>query len=99
MEYVLSKAYDLLPVKVNMPEDNEDFALAMNCKKMNIRRNDFFLFAENIGITKEAAQKMINQLVSQKDMLKSMCTESYLPDHMKTSFLELIEKRCSVLMS
>lgn len=99
MEYVLSKAYDLLPVKVNMPEDNEDFALAMNGKKMNIRSNDFFLFAESIGITKEAAQKMINQLVSQKDMLKSMCTESYLPDHMKTSFLELIEKRCSVLMS
>lgn len=77
----------------------EDFALVMNCKKMNIRRNDFFLFAENIGITKKAAQKMINQLVSQKDMHKSMCTESYLPDHMKTSFLELIEKRCSVLMS
>ncbi|MDD3348206.1 MAG: HipA domain-containing protein [Bacilli bacterium] len=99
MQYVLSAAYDLLPVKVNMPEDEEDFALAMNGKKMNIRKKDFFLFAENIGITKNAAQKMITQLVAQKDKLQSMCMESYLPDHLKISFSKLIEKRCSVLMS
>lgn len=32
-EYVLSPAYDLLPVNVIMPEDPEEFALAMNGKK------------------------------------------------------------------
>ncbi|MDD4355544.1 MAG: HipA domain-containing protein, partial [Candidatus Izemoplasmatales bacterium] len=98
-QYVLSQAYDLLPVKVNMPEDQEDFALAMNGKKMNIRKKDFFLFAENIGITKNTTQKMITQLVAHKDMLQLMCKESFLPDHLKTQFSELIEKRCSVLMS
>ncbi|MFA5066678.1 MAG: HipA domain-containing protein [Clostridiaceae bacterium] len=98
-QYVLSQAYDLLPVKVNMPEDQEDFALAMNDKKMNIRKKDFFLFAENIGITKNTTQKMITQLVAHKDMLQLMCKESFLPDHLKTQFSELIEKRCSVLMS
>lgn len=97
-QYVLSAAYDLLPVKVNMPEDEEDFALAMNGKKTNIRKNDFFLFAENIGIPKNTAQKMINQLVAKKDMLQSMCMESYLPNHLKKSFSDLIEKRCAVLM-
>lgn len=99
MQYVLSAAYDLLPVKVIMPEDEEDFALAMNGKKTNIRKKDFHLFAENMGITKETTQKMINQLVAKKDLLQSMCMESYLPDHLKISFSELIEKRCSVLMS
>ncbi len=99
MQYVLSAAYDLLPVKVNMPEDEEDFALAMNGKKTNIRKNDFFLFAENIGISKDTTQKLISQLVVQKDMLQTMCMESYLPDHLKKTFSELIEKRCSVLMS
>lgn len=98
-QYVLSAAYDLLPVKVNMPEDKEDFALAMNGKKTNLRKEDFFLFAKNIGITKDTAQKMINHLVFQKDMLQSMCKESYLPDYLKKSFSELIKKRCSVLMS
>jgi serine/threonine-protein kinase HipA len=99
MQFVLSATYDLLPVKVNMPEDEEDFALAMNGKKSNIHKKDFFLFAENIGISKEIAQKMIMQLVNQKDMLQSMCMESYLPDYLKKSFSELIEKRCSILMN
>jgi len=98
-QYVLSAAYDLLPVKVNMPEDKEDFALAMNGKKTNLSKKDFFLFAENIGISKDTAQKMINQLVAQKDMLQLMCMESYLPENMKKSFSELIEKRCFVLMN
>jgi serine/threonine-protein kinase HipA len=98
MQYVLSAAYDLLPIKVNMPEDEDDFALAMNGKKTNIRKNDFFSFAENIGIAKNTAQKMINQMVAQMKMLQSMCMESYLPDNLKTSFSELIEKRCLVLM-
>lgn len=97
MQYVLSAAYDLLPVKVIMPEDEEDFALALNGKKTNIRRKDFFLFAENIGITTDTAQKIIAQIVAQKDKLQLMCMESYLPNHLKTSFSELIEKRCSVL--
>lgn len=99
MQYALSAAYDLLPVKVNMPEDEEDFALAMNGKKTNIRKKDFILFAENLGIRKDTAQKMITKLVAQKDMLQSMCMESHLPDHMKTTFSKLIEKRCSALTS
>mgnify|MGYP007049856480 FL=1 len=52
-----------------------------------------------MSITKDMAQKMINHLVFQKDMLQLMCKESYLPDYLKKSFSELIEKRCSVLMS
>ncbi len=99
MQYVLSAAYDLLPVKVIMPEDEEDFALALNGKKTNIRKKDFYLLAENLGITKDITQKIINRLVAQKDLLQSMCMESYLPDHLKTSFYDLIEKRFSVLMS
>lgn len=99
MHYVLSAAYDLLPVKVIMPEDEEDFALAINGKKTTIRKKDFYMLAENMGITKETTQKMITQLIVKKDLLQSMCMESYLPDHLKKSFSELIEKRCSVLMS
>lgn len=32
--YVLSKAYDLLPVNVILPEDKEEFALTLNGKKI-----------------------------------------------------------------
>ena len=40
-EYILSPAYDLLPVNLIMPEDKEQFALTMNGKKQNIRRKRF----------------------------------------------------------
>ena len=48
--YVLSPAYDLLPVNVIMPEDQEEFALTMRGKKKNLRRNDFLIFAENASM-------------------------------------------------
>ena len=55
-KYVLSPAYDLLPVNVIMPEDKEQFALAMNGKKTHIRRKDFLVFAEKCGMTRSSAE-------------------------------------------
>ncbi len=40
-QYVLSPTYDFLPVNVNMPSDNEQPALALNGKKMNIQKKTF----------------------------------------------------------
>ena len=95
-KYVLSPAYDLLPVNVIMPEDKEQFALAMNGKKMNIRRRDFLVFADECGIERSSAEKMIAMLVSKKEKFLAMCKNSLLPDHLKESFINLIEERMSV---
>lgn len=95
-KYLLSPAYDLLPVNVIMPEDKEQFALAMNGKKMNIRRKDFLVFAEECGITRSSAEKMIERIVSQKNKLISMCGDSLMPDHLKERFVALMEERMSV---
>ena len=37
-EYALSPAYDMLPVNLIMPEDEEELALTLNGKKMNLRK-------------------------------------------------------------
>lgn len=95
-KYLLSPAYDLLPVNVIMPEDKEQFALAMNGKKMNIRRKDFLVFAEECGIMRSSAEKMIERIVSQKGRLISMCGDSLMPDHLKERFVALMEERMSV---
>lgn len=95
--YILSPAYDLLPVNVIMPEDREEFALALNGKKTNIRKKDFFDFADWCGITKNSAEKMIVKIVSIKQKYIDMCNDSFLPDHLKVRFAELIENRCKVL--
>lgn len=95
--YILSPAYDLLPVNVIMPEDNEEFALAFNGKKNRIRKLDFLAFADKCGITKASAEKMIAKIVSMKPKYIEMCSNSNLPEHLKESFVELINNRCMVL--
>ena len=96
-EYHLSPAYDLLPVNVIMPEDKEEFALPINGKKRNIHRKDFLIFAAGCGIAKLAAEKMIGQLVSMTPVFIDMCRNSLMPQDMKEAFIELVDKRVSVL--
>ena len=96
-EYHLSPAYDLLPVNVIIPEDKEEFALPINRKKRNIHRKDFLIFAAGCGIAKLAAEKMIGQLVSMEPVFIDMCCNSLMPQDMKEAFIELVDKRVSVL--
>ena len=96
-EYHLSPAYDLLPVNVIIPEDKEEFALPINGKKRNIHRKDFLIFAAGCGIAKLAAEKMIGQLVSMTPVFIEMCRNSLMPQDMKEAFIELVDKRVSVL--
>ena len=92
-EYRLSDAYDMLPVNVIMPSDTEELALTLNGKKRNIRRNDFLTFAENAGILREAAEKIIDRVVSLSDAYIELCKNSHIPDDMKTALEELILTR------
>ena len=75
-EYILSPAYDLLPVNVIMPEDKEQFALTMNGKKANLRRGDFLTFADSCGISRAAAEKMIARLLTKEQTLLDLCDVS-----------------------
>lgn len=95
--YVLSPAYDLLPVNVIMPEDKEQFALPMNGKKTNIRRKDFLVFAQSCGISESVAEKMMGRLVSMQPKFLSMCSESLLPGSLKEQFAALISDRAEKL--
>lgn len=95
-KYVLSPAYDLLPVNVVMPEDKEQFALALNGKKMNLRRKDFMVFADECGISRASAEKMIGLIVKKKEVLISMCRASFLPEYMQERLCTLINDRMNL---
>ncbi|MBE6844493.1 MAG: HipA domain-containing protein [Ruminococcus sp.] len=96
-EYVLSEAYDMLSTNIVIPQDREELALTLNGKKQNIRRKDFLIFAEAIGIPEKSAEKMIKKIVSLKDKYIEMCKDSYMPDDMKEALVGLIDKRIGVL--
>lgn len=92
-EYVLSPAYDLLPVNVIMPEDTEETALTLNGKKSNLKRKDFLAFADTIGLNNKASVRMIDSVVSRKDEAIRICRESYLNSDLKDRMIALIEER------
>lgn len=96
-EYVLSEAYDMLPVNVIVPEDEEQLALTLNGKKRSLRRNDFLKFADAAGITREAAVKMIQKVISLEPVYLQMCAESALPSQLKERLMLLIPLRLQSL--
>ena len=96
-EYVLSSAYDLLPVNAIMPEDEEEFALTMCRKKRKIKRKDFLSFAEEIGIESVTAEKLLAKVIKEKETLLAMCEESYLSETTKARLKEIISARIGVL--
>lgn len=96
-EYVLSPAYDLLPVNANMPADKEQFALAMNGKKTNIRKGDFLKFADICGMSRLAAEKIIENLVKHTPERIAMCDNSSLPDELKDRLKKIMIERTEAL--
>lgn len=96
-KYILSEAYDLLSTNVVIPTDQEQFALTMNGKKQHIRRKDFLLFGETVGISPKSAEKMIEKIAGCEEMYIEMCRNSYIPEDMKKSLENLIRERIDIL--
>ena len=96
-QFCLSKAYDLLPVNIILPTDEEQLALTLNGKKRNIRKKDFKIFAETCGIPIKSAENIMKKICSLKNKFIEQCEGSYLPDELKESMIELIEARIDVI--
>jgi serine/threonine-protein kinase HipA len=96
-EYILSPAYDLLPVNIIIPEDPEELALQLNGKKSNLRRKNFLAFAENAGIARNAAEAMLRDQLKKLPKWEKMCEESLLPNKMKQELSDLMSWRAARL--
>ncbi len=92
-KYVLSPAYDLLPVNLILPADKDQMALTLNGKNRNLHRNDFLKFADSCGINRISAQKMIKQVISKMDKLQKLVDDSLVSESMKEELKELMEYR------
>lgn len=95
--YRLSEAYDMLPVNVILPADKDQMALTLNGKNRNLRRGDFLTLADTCGLLRRSAEKMIGEIVSQKEAFLTLCRDSFLPEEQKTALCALIEERIQVL--
>jgi serine/threonine-protein kinase HipA len=96
-EITLSPAYDLLSTKILMPEDKEELGLTLNGKKNNLRKKDFDLFAEKLGVTQKTKEVIINKFLSSHQTLDETTDASFLKNETKILYKELIKQRLNRL--
>ncbi|MDO4265865.1 MAG: HipA domain-containing protein [Eubacteriales bacterium] len=92
-EYVLSQAYDLLPVNLILQEDEEELALSLNGKKKNIRRKDILQFAQSCEMTAGTAERIIKKMCAMEKKWMELCDASYLSEDEKDAMKQLIKER------
>ena len=96
-KFQLSKAYDMLPVNVIMPEDKEQLALTINGKKRNIHKKEFRKLAESCDISLKAAENMLKKICSQEQKLLKQVDKAYLSEEQKEEVKQLIQERIGIL--
>ena len=96
-KFHLSKAYDMLPVNVIMPEDQEQLALTINGKKRNIHRKEFLILAESCGLMPKVAEHIIAKVCGLKEKFLKQVDEAYLSENQKEKVKELIVERIEIL--
>ncbi len=95
--YILSDAYDMLPVNTVNPADTEQTALTLNGKKRNLHRNDFLKFADACQIDRAVAGKIINRIKGYESEFIRETEQSYLNDELKDNLNSLITQRINDL--
>ena len=96
----LADAYDLLPVKLLLPEDTEEMALTLNGKKSRIDGGDFRVFAKTIGLnerqTDHAFSRIADSLAAHLDDVLSV---SLLSDEFASRFRHLVRSNLDRLVA
>lgn len=96
-DFILSDAYDMLPVNIVLPADRDETALTLNGKKRNLRHKDFLLLAGHCDLSKKTAEKMMLRLVSRTDAFMSQIEEAHLSTDRKKEMMDLMTNRLSRL--
>ena len=91
--YILSDAYDMLPVNTVNPADTEQTALTMNGKKRNLHHNDFLKFADACQIDRAVAGKIMDRLKEYESEFVRETEQAYLTDELKEKLCVLIHNR------
>lgn len=95
--YGLSPAYDMVAVKLLIPEDQEELALNLNGKKRKLKRQDFNEAMTKAQIPNKAIENLWKRI--EKGMLNwdKLINNSFLSDINKEVLKELIKNRVNQL--
>ncbi len=96
----LSPAYDLVPVKIILPQDAEELALTLNGKKNRLKLRDFEIFGASLKLNDVQITKAVQRIIGSLTMfLPETLQESFLPEDMQFAVNSLISERIARLKS
>ncbi len=93
--YVLTPAYDMVASGLVVKGDDEELALTLNGKKKNIRKKDFLEPMSIFNINAKAIENIFNKLRTSVEKWHDFIDKSFLPEEMKTSYHDMINKRAN----
>jgi serine/threonine-protein kinase HipA len=93
--YELSPAYDMVAVKLLIPEDLEELALNLNGKKRKLKRQDFNEAMTKAQIPKKAIENLWKRIEKGMQEWNRLINNSFLNDESKKILQSLIEKNAS----
>ena len=94
--FSLSPAYDLLSVRIVLPEDREEMALTLNGKKNKILKNDFIEFGKSINLSEKVIQNSFEKFKSKLCDLKELVKISFLSEDLKKKYSDLLNERFKI---
>lgn len=96
--WVLSPAYDLLNVKMILPNDDEDTALLFGGKKKNFTKNYFDRFGAVLELNEKQVNFVYKRLEKWLPKAIQLIEISFLNDEKKVSYKNLINKRTQLFL-
>ena len=92
-----SPAYDLLSVKLVLPQDEDEMALPINGKQRNITRNDMEYFADYIALSKPQREGIWRSFANARSKWMDMIGRSFLSDDAKERYAAIITTRMEMM--
>ncbi|XMO86754.1 HipA domain-containing protein [Algibacter sp. AS12] len=95
--YDLAPAYDMVAVKLLIPEDQEELALNLNGKKRKLRRLDFNEAMAHAHIPAKAIENLWKRIEKGMQQWPELINNSFLSQDSKNGLLALVKKRAKQL--
>lgn len=92
-QYQLAPAYDMLAVKLLIPEDRDELALNLNGKKRRIMRHDFNEAMAKAHMPKKAMENLWGRMEKGMQGWPELINNSFLEEESKKVLLELIGEK------
>ncbi len=91
--WILAPAYDLLNVAIVNPDDTEELALTLDGRKRKLKKEHFERLGKTLDLTDKQIQGVFKRMIKHKPKAVAWIDKSFLSDHMKEAYKNVLETR------